>query len=79
MFLMRGWKSFTRSPGLGPGVLLHVRFDYSATLSVKFFGASGVRLECDIESSSNSDLNSSSNNNEDISVFGVKLESYESE
>lgn len=46
MFLTRGWKSFARSQSLTPRQLLHFKLIDSDTLSVKFFGATGVRLEC---------------------------------
>ncbi|KAE8793799.1 l-ascorbate oxidase-like protein [Hordeum vulgare] len=79
MFLMRGWKSFARSRGLGPGHLPHFRFDGSAAPSVKFFGATRVRPECSAESSSGSNMDFSSESNDDIIVFGVKLEGDNSE
>ncbi|KAE8793797.1 hypothetical protein D1007_31541 [Hordeum vulgare] len=74
MFLMRGWKSFARSQGLGPGHLLHFQFDGPTTLSVKFFGVTRIQMECCTESSSKSDMDSSSESKDDSSVFDVKLE-----
>ncbi|KAE8782355.1 heat shock cognate 70 kda protein 1 [Hordeum vulgare] len=78
VFLMRGWKLFARSRGLGPGHLLHFRFDVSATLSVKFFGSTAVCLVCCTESLSDCDSDSTSNSNDDRSVLGVKMKCNES-
>ncbi|KAE8792085.1 hypothetical protein D1007_33409 [Hordeum vulgare] len=74
MFLMRGWKYFTRSKGLGPGHLLHFLFDSSAILSMQFFGATSICLECCAKSSSVMDIDSFSDNDDDDNVFSTKLE-----
>jgi hypothetical protein len=65
MFLTRGWKSFARSRGLVHGHLLHFTLVDPGTLSVRFFGATGVRLECCAESSSDSDFDSSSDSGDE--------------
>src|SRR3990170_4053554 len=65
MYFTRGWKSFVRARCLGQGRLLHFRLDGPDTLFVKFFGASGARLECCAESSSDSDATSSSKTKDD--------------
>ena len=59
MYLTWGWKSFSRSPGLGCGHILQFRYDGSTTLFMKFFEASGDRLECCAESSSSSNTDPS--------------------
>ncbi|KAE8803735.1 heat shock cognate 70 kda protein 1 [Hordeum vulgare] len=69
MFLMRVWKSFARSRVIGPRHLLHFRFDDSTTLFVKFFGASGVRLECCVQSSSGSNADTSGDSDNDRSIL----------
>ncbi|KAE8808981.1 hypothetical protein D1007_14403 [Hordeum vulgare] len=85
MFLTKGWRerpslgSFARSRGIGPGHLLQFRVDVSTTLFVKFLGASGVRLECYDKSSSGSDIDTSSNSDDDSSIFNVKEEGDDSE
>ncbi|KAE8806094.1 hypothetical protein D1007_17773 [Hordeum vulgare] len=79
MFLMRGWKSFARSRGVGLGHLLHFKFDDSATLSLKFLTATSIRLECCAERSSGSNIDTSTNSDNDNNVFRVKLEADVSE
>ncbi|KAE8815949.1 hypothetical protein D1007_06485 [Hordeum vulgare] len=74
MFLMRGWKSFAHSWGLDTEHPLQCRFGGAATLTVKFFRASDVRLECCTESSSDSDFDPSSDSDNHTSVFGTKQE-----
>ncbi|KAE8803352.1 hypothetical protein D1007_20796 [Hordeum vulgare] len=77
MFLMWGWKSFTRSRGLGFGHLLQCRFDGTATPIVKFSGVSDVHLECCTESSSGSDYASSRDKYGDVGIFGIKQEDFD--
>ncbi|KAE8771135.1 l-ascorbate oxidase-like protein [Hordeum vulgare] len=79
MFLMRRWKTFARSRGLGPEHLLHFRFDGDTMLSMKFFGSSGSRLECCVESSSDSDLDTSSESDDGDSSTNAMLEGDDSE
>ncbi|KAE8772636.1 hypothetical protein D1007_55332 [Hordeum vulgare] len=79
MFLTQGWKSFACSRGIGLEHLQHFWFDGTAALSVRFFGATGIRLECCVESSSDSDIKTSSDSGDDRSVFGVMLDGDKSE
>jgi hypothetical protein len=65
MYFTRGWKSFIRARCLGQGHLPHFKLVGSDTLVVKFFGASGARLECCVESSSDYDTASSSETEDD--------------
>ena len=74
MFLTWGWKPFARSRSLGPGHLLHFKFERSGTLFVKIFGVSGIRLECYAESSSGLDYDSCSDSGDDGSTFAIKQE-----
>ncbi|KAE8807973.1 hypothetical protein D1007_15653 [Hordeum vulgare] len=74
MFLTQGWKSFARSRGLGPGNILQCRFDGTTTRTLKFSRASNVPAECCVESYSGSNFDSSSDSNEDTSVFSIKEE-----
>ncbi|KAE8776995.1 hypothetical protein D1007_50276 [Hordeum vulgare] len=74
MFQTRGWKSFARSRGLGPRHLLQCRFNGSATLTMKFFGASRVFLECYADSSSYRGLDFSSDSDDDTTFFDIKQE-----
>lgn len=70
-------KSFVRARCLGQGHLLHFKLIEADTLVVKFFGASGARLECCAESSSDSDTASSSeaeDDDDDDGTPSVKLE-----
>ncbi|KAE8807519.1 hypothetical protein D1007_16314 [Hordeum vulgare] len=79
MFLIRGWKSFRRSRGISPEHLLYFQFDGSAILSMKFFRRTGFRLEFCAKSSIGSDTDTSSDSDDENSVFGVKLEGDDSE
>lgn len=54
MYLREGWKSFIRAHSLGPGHVLLFKLIEADMISVKFFGASGARLGCCAESSSDS-------------------------
>nr|XP_020155308.1 B3 domain-containing protein REM20-like [Aegilops tauschii subsp. strangulata] len=79
MYLIQGWKSFACSRGLGSGHLPQFRFDESAMLPMKFFGASDYRMECCVESSSNSDFDSSSESDDDDSSPSIKSEGGDSD
>lgn len=79
MYLMRGWKSFVCARRLGQGHLLHFMLVGSDMLFVKFFGASGARLECCAESSSSSNADSSSESEDDKSSPIVKIEDSDSD
>ena len=65
LFLTRGWKLFARSRSLAPRQLLHFKLIGVDTLTVRFFGATGVRLECCAESSSDIDFDSSSDSDDE--------------
>ncbi|KAE8774393.1 hypothetical protein D1007_53225 [Hordeum vulgare] len=79
MFLMRRWKSSARSRSLGLEHLLHFRIDEDAMLTVMFLGSSGSRLECCVESSSGSDLDTSSKSDNDDNSPNARLEGEDSE
>ncbi|KAE8816059.1 hypothetical protein D1007_06380 [Hordeum vulgare] len=79
MFLTRGWNSFACSWGIGPGHLLHFRFDASNTLFVKILRGNGIRVECCAESSSSSEAKTASDSGDNSSVFSVEKECDDSE
>ncbi|KAE8809436.1 hypothetical protein D1007_13955 [Hordeum vulgare] len=79
MFLMWGWKSLAHSLHLRPDHLLQFKFDGASTPSVKFFGTTSSRLECYTESSSGSNLDSSSKTNNNQSSLNLKTNSEYSE
>ncbi|KAE8798097.1 hypothetical protein D1007_26711 [Hordeum vulgare] len=79
IFLMRGWKYFTHSRGLGPEHLIHFKFDGETMLSVRFFGSSGSRLYCCAESSCDIALDTSNDDQDDDSLLSAKLEGNDSE
>jgi hypothetical protein len=79
LFLMRVWKLFARSCGLGHGQLLQFRYDGAATLFVKFFGVSGGRMECCVESESSSGTDSTSESESDESSSRIKSEGDDSD
>ncbi|KAE8801310.1 hypothetical protein D1007_23100 [Hordeum vulgare] len=79
MFLARGWKSSAHSLVIGPEHLLHFRFEGSTTLFVRFFKVGVVCLECSVGSSGGSNVDTSGNIYDDISIFSLKEEGDDSE
>ncbi|KAE8811134.1 hypothetical protein D1007_12041 [Hordeum vulgare] len=74
IFLTRGCESFAHSHDLGSDHLLHFRFDGETMLWVRFFGSSGNRLDCCAESSSDSGLDTSSDDEDDNSLPDAMIE-----
>jgi hypothetical protein len=73
MRLRKEWKTFVRVHSLGSGDVLLFKLVAVDMVSVKFFGASGGRLGCCVESSSDSGscsdtASSSSDSDEEDSV-----------
>ncbi|KAI4973210.1 hypothetical protein ZWY2020_028918 [Hordeum vulgare] len=78
IFLALRWKSFARSRALGPEHLLHFRFDEETMLYVRFFWGSRCRLDCFAESSSDSGIDTSTDDEDDDIFCGAKLEGNDS-
>ncbi|KAE8816207.1 L-ascorbate oxidase-like protein [Hordeum vulgare] len=67
MLLGRGWKAFARAHSLEDGHTLRFKLTEDDMLSVKFYGRSGVRLDCCEESLSGVECPSSSESDEEDS------------
>ncbi|KAE8789148.1 l-ascorbate oxidase-like protein [Hordeum vulgare] len=60
MLLGRGWKAFARAHGLEDGYVLRFKLTEACMLVAKFYGCSGVRLDCYEEGSSGIECSASS-------------------
>ncbi|KAE8771959.1 l-ascorbate oxidase-like protein [Hordeum vulgare] len=67
MLLGLGWKAFARAHRLEDGDVLHFKLAEDNMLSIKFYGRSGVRLDCCEESSSDAECPSSSDSDDEDS------------